>query len=204
MFVPVKAPTPAVPDVGRWWGVRLVLGIVAIGVGIAAFAWPAATVQVVGLLFGLNLVVTGAVRAVLVPFAPGYPVLYRVFGVIFGVLTVIVGLICVGNVTGSVKLLLIVVAAGWLLDGLTELFLGTGDDGAAGRGWRIAAGLGSIVAAVVVLVWPELTLTTFLAVGAIVLVLVGVVQVVGAVASLRTRHDHPSPSLGEPSGPTAR
>jgi uncharacterized membrane protein HdeD (DUF308 family) len=178
-----------VPDV-RWWRwVRLVLGIVAIVVGVAAFAWPTATVRVVGLLFGLNLIITGTVRTVLLPFAPGYPLLYRLVGGIVGVLTAFVGFLCIRNVTGSVKLLLVVVAVGWLLDGLTELFLGIGDRGAAGRGWRITAGLGSIVAALVVLVWPQLTLATFLAVGAIILVVVGVAQV---VASLRSQHDDAS------------
>jgi hypothetical protein len=76
MSVPGTASAPSVPDV-RWWRVRLVLGIVAIVVGVAASAWPTATVRVVGLLFGLNLVVTGAVRTVLLVFAPGYPLLYR-------------------------------------------------------------------------------------------------------------------------------
>ena len=194
MSVPGTAAAPSVPDVRRWWWVRLVLGIVAIVVGVAAFAWPTATVRVVGLLFGLNLVVTGVVRTVQLPFAPGYPLVYRLVGGIVGVLTAVVGFLCIRNVANSVKLLLIVVAVGWLLDGFAELFLSIWDRGTAGRGWRITAGLGSIVAALVVLVWPELTLATFLAVGAIILIVVGVAQV---VASLRTRHD-PSPLQVQP------
>ncbi|OJF16200.1 DUF308 domain-containing protein [Couchioplanes caeruleus] len=164
---------------------RLILGLFAIAVGAAAFAWPSATVQVVGFLFGLNLVVTGFIRAALLFFVPDYPLIYRVVGIVFGVLTGIVGILCLRNVAGSVILLLVVIAIGWLLDGLVELFTAIGTPAAHGSGWRIGSGLLMILGAIAVLVWPRLGLATFVAVGATVLVFVGIVQVLGAIAGLR-------------------
>src|SRR4029450_10026480 len=64
---------PAFPPISenRYW-LRLIIGVLAIGVGIAAFAWPSATVQVIGFLFGLNLLVAGLIRGGLMLFVPGY------------------------------------------------------------------------------------------------------------------------------------
>lgn len=189
MSIPEDLREPATTTGARWWWLRLLLGLVAIGVGIAAFAWPSATVRVVGFLFGLNLLLTGSIRAVLWLLLSGYPVLYRVLGVIFGVLTAIVGIVCLRNVTGSAILLVLIVGIGWLLDGLVELFLGLGGLGEPGRGWRVAASVAYLLAAIAVLVWPELSLATFLTVGAIILIVLGCTHVVGAVASLRTGHE---------------
>ncbi|MEV6596256.1 DUF308 domain-containing protein [Actinoplanes sp. NPDC051346] len=165
---------------------RLIVGLLTIAVGVAVFAWPSATVQVIGFLFGFNLVVTGFIRAGLLLFAGEYPLLYRVVGIVFGVLTGIVGILCLRNIAGSVVLLLVVVAIGWLLDGLVEIFTAVGTPAERGSGWRIGGGLLMVLGAIAVLVWPKLGLAAFIAIGATVLVFVGIVQVLGALAGLRT------------------
>jgi len=171
----------------RHW-LRLIVGVLAIGVGAIAFVWPSATVQVIGVLFGLNLLVTGTIRAGFLLFVPGFPVLYRILGIIFGVLTAIVGILCLRNVTASVVLLVVVVAIGWLLDGLVEIFLAAGNPEEAGNTWHFATGLALVLGAIAVLVWPELGLATFVAIGATVLLFAGVGQVIGAVAGIRAGH----------------
>jgi uncharacterized membrane protein HdeD (DUF308 family) len=174
------------PAAGRsWLWLRLCLGILAIGLSIAVFAWPSATVHVIGVLFGLNLVVTGFVRAGLLLFVPGYPLLHRLLGIVFGVLTGLVGILCLRNITGSVVLLLVVVAIGWLLDGLVELFLTLGRRDESGGGWRIATAVAGILGAIALLVWPKAGLAVFIGIGATVLALVGIGQVISAVAGLR-------------------
>jgi uncharacterized membrane protein HdeD (DUF308 family) len=172
-------------DLGHQYWLRLVVGVFAIGIAAIAFVWPSATVQVIGVLFGLNLLITGAVRAGLLLFAADYPVLYRVLGIIFGVLTAIVGILCLRNIAGSVVLLLVVVAIGWMLDGLVEIFLAVGSPGEAGNNWRFAGGLASVLGGIALLVWPKLGMTAFIAIGAMVLLFVGIGQVISAVAGLR-------------------
>ena len=181
-----ESAVPHFPPIAenRHW-LQLFLGAVAIGVGIAAFAWPSATVQVIAVLFGLNLLVTGIIRAGLLLFVPGYPLLYRLLGIIFGVLTAIVGILCLRNLTGSVALLLVFIAIGWLLDGLVEIFGTLGRPAEPGAGARIATGLLMILAAIALLVWPELGLGTFVFIGATVLIFVGAGQVISAVGGLR-------------------
>jgi uncharacterized membrane protein HdeD (DUF308 family) len=184
--------SPAIVRHGDW--LRLFVGIVAIGLGGAAFAWPDATVHVIGFLFGLNLVLTGVIRAGLLLFAPGYPVLHRVLGITFGVFTAIAGIICLRNIAGSVVLLLVVVAIGWLLDGLAEIFLADGGAKQSGAGVRIATGLISILGAIALLVWPKIGLGIFIGIGATVLVFVGIGQVIIAIAGMRAAR-RPRPVL---------
>jgi uncharacterized membrane protein HdeD (DUF308 family) len=193
---------PTFPPISenQYW-LRLFMGVLAIGVGIAAFAWPSATVQVIGFLFGLNLLVAGIIRAGLLLFVPGYPLLYRVLGITFGVLVAIVGILCLRNVTGSVALLLIIVALGWLLDGLVQLFLALGRPKEAGAGSGIATGLLMILGAVAILVWPKLGLGAFIGIAATVLVFVGAGQVISGVAGLRAERGSAHPVAGPKTTP---
>src|SRR4051812_12097355 len=90
----------------------LAAGVFALILGILAFAWPSATLQVVGVLFGLNLLILGVVRAGQFLFTADAPVTGRIIGVIFGVLVALLGILCLRNVAGSLKLLLVIVALG--------------------------------------------------------------------------------------------
>jgi uncharacterized membrane protein HdeD (DUF308 family) len=169
---------------------RIIGGLVALGVGVAALVWPEETLRVVGFLFGLNLLLTGVIRGALSLFVPGYPGWYRALGVVFGALIAIIGLFCLRNLVGSLVLLVFLIGVGWLIEGLIELIQALGArgepaPGESGRGGRIAAGVVSIAAALVVLIWPDLTLATFLAIGAILLIVAGIAQIAGGIAGLR-------------------
>lgn len=181
---------PAVPrlaeaTVHREW-LQLFMGVVAIVAGVAAFAWPSATVHVIGFLFGLNLIVTGFTRAGLLLFMPGYPALYRVLGITLGVFIGIVGIFCLYNIAGSVLLLVAVIAVGWLLDGLVELVMALGNPAGTRVGWWLGTALAMILGGLAVLVWPKIGLATFIAIGASVLIIVGVGHVVSAITGRRS------------------
>jgi uncharacterized membrane protein HdeD (DUF308 family) len=171
----------------RHW-LRLLAGIVAIALGIAAYAWPHATVQVIAVLFGVNLIVTGFVRAGLSLFQTTYPVFYRLLSVVFGVLTGLIGILCLRNPTGSLVLLVVVVALGWLLDGLAQIMLGIGGPAEERHGARIATGLIMVLGAIAILVWPKIGFGVFIFIGATVLVFVGIGAVISAIAGMRTHH----------------
>jgi uncharacterized membrane protein HdeD (DUF308 family) len=177
-------------DSRSWHWARLILGVVAICLGILALAWPSATLRVVGFLFGLNLLLMGVTRTVLLLFyAPDHPVLYRVLGIIFSVLVAVVGILCLRNITASLALLLVIVALGWMLDGLAEIFIAIG----SGRsGWRIALGIVALLAGVAILVWPGLGLTAFLFIGATTVTFIGLLLVIAAVTGLRSPHPQPA------------
>ncbi|AEV84909.1 hypothetical protein ACWT_3885 [Actinoplanes sp. SE50] len=162
----------------------LLAGVFALVLGIVAFAWPSATLHVVGFLFGLNLLILGVVRVVQFVLIPDAPVAGRVLGVIFGVLVGLLGILCLRDLAGSLKLLLVIVALGWMLDGLAEIFTSVGS---GGGGARIAVGLCVVLAAVALLVWPGLGLATFVFFGATTLCFVGIAGILIGIAGLRSR-----------------
>ncbi|WP_229076554.1 DUF308 domain-containing protein [Actinoplanes sp. DH11] len=168
-----------------WHWARLVLGVLAVVVGVVAFAWPSATLRVIGFLFGLNLLLMGVTRTLLLLFyAPNHPVLYRVLGILLSLLVAIVGLLCLRNIVASLSLLLVLVAIGWMLDGLAEIFVSLGSGREAG-GWRIGLGIVTVLAGIAILVWPGIGLTAFLFLGATTIVFVGLLLMVSAIAGLR-------------------
>jgi uncharacterized membrane protein HdeD (DUF308 family) len=169
----------------RHW-LRLFAGVFEIAVGVAAFAWPEATVEVIAVLFGLNLVVNGFMRAGLSLFRADYPVFARVLGVIFGVLTGLIGILCLRNLTGSLALLLVVVAVGWLLDGLGQIMLAIGGPPEDRGGARFATGLIAVLGAITILAWPKIGFGAFIFVGATVLAFAGIGTVISAIAGMRT------------------
>jgi uncharacterized membrane protein HdeD (DUF308 family) len=181
---PRAAPGESAVTANRYW-LRLLGGIVAILLGGAAFAWPDATVQVIAVLFGLNLIVSGFVRAAFSLFQSTYPVMHRVLGVVFGVLTGLIGILCLRNLTGSLVVLTIVVAVGWLLDGLAQIMLASGGPAEARGGPRFATGLVAVIGAVTILAWPKIGFGVFIFIGATVLVFVGIGAVIMAIAGMR-------------------
>jgi uncharacterized membrane protein HdeD (DUF308 family) len=166
-----------------WIWLRLAAGIFAVILGIIAFAWPEATLRVVGFLFGLNLLLMGGIRILQFLVASEAPALHRVFGVLLGVVVAGAGIVCLADVATSLTLMLI----GWLLDGIGEIFLSAGR-GQPGGGWRIAFGVLVVLASIGLLVWPGLGLATFILLGATTLVFAGICIVISAIAGLRAPH----------------
>jgi uncharacterized membrane protein HdeD (DUF308 family) len=169
-------------------GLRLAAGVLTVGAGAITLAWPSATFRVVGFLFGLNLVVTGTIRAGLLLVAPGYPRPYRVIGVLCGVLTAIAGILCLRNITGSVLLLIAVLACGWTLNALVRVLV-TGGDAGEGLGNLYAVACSALlVAAVIGLIRPRLEPADLIIIGGAVLLCAGIAQVAGALAGLLAAH----------------
>jgi uncharacterized membrane protein HdeD (DUF308 family) len=167
---------------------RMATGVLMIGAGASALAWPSAMVRVLGLLFGLNLVVTGAIRAGLLLVVPGYPRLYRIAGVVGGVLTTIAGLVCLRSIAVSVVLLIVVVTAGWALNALLGTWLSV-DGAAESRTNRyVVAGSALLVAAVIGLIRPELEPATLVRTGGAVLLCAGTAQLVRSIAGLQVAY----------------
>jgi uncharacterized membrane protein HdeD (DUF308 family) len=183
---PTTGPAESAGSRYRHW-LRLAAGVLAIALAAAAFAWPEATVQVLAVLFGLHLAVSGFVRAGLSLFPSGSSLFGRLLGVVFGVLTALLGILCLRNLTGSLTLLVVVVAVGWLLDGLAQLMLAIGGPAEDRGGARFATGLFTVLGAIVLLVWPKVGLGAFIFIGATVLAFAGIGAVFSAIAGLRAR-----------------
>ncbi|WP_022686962.1 HdeD family acid-resistance protein [Sphingomonas phyllosphaerae] len=171
---------PAGASTGAGWGWIMAYGIVSVLVGIAAFIWPFAATYAATMVIGILLFVSGVFSIAAGLFGQGHE--GRLYAVIFGVLTVIVGAIMVFEpVTGALSLTLIM--AVWLaVRGVLEVVLGLRMR--RRRGLMIVLGVLNILLAIFIMVtvpWSALTLPGFI---------LGVSFLVGGITAITAASDH--------------
>lgn len=171
----------------RFGGLAIVLGVLTAVLGILVMVWPGQTLLIIALLFGLQLLLVGAFRimvAVTTRAAPGW---WRGLVGVLGGLTVIAGIICFVRPGTSLLVIAILIAAGWLVDGVTSIVSGVVDNWPGlQRVAQIVFGVISILAAIVVLIWPSTSLLLMTSVGGVLLLVLGVAIIVVAVVTRRS------------------
>lgn len=175
---------------GRMWPLRVALGAVSVVIGILVLVWPVRTLLIVAVLFGVELVVLGVIRialAVATRMSRGF----KVLGLVLGALTVVAGVFCFVRPAASLLVLAIFFAAGFIADGVGDVArVRTGPTGRA-KLLVIVSGVVSIVAGIVVALFPGASLVLLAQVSGVVLVVVGIVQVVAGVGA-RPRRGAPA------------
>ena len=164
-----------------WWR-RLALtgGLISIALGLILMIWPDATLTVVSILVGLWLLLAGVVKLGQAAFIPeGRSAGSRVLQAIAGLLMIILGVICMRNLTKSLVLIALIIGVGWLFGGLIEIFAAFSP---LTRGWgRVGAlllGLISIAGAFVVIFWPEISLRVLVWLAGLWFVAIGLIQLI--------------------------
>jgi uncharacterized membrane protein HdeD (DUF308 family) len=144
---------------GRHWGWLLFYGVITVAAGVAAIAWPGETLLVVAVLFGIQLIFSGVFRLVAALSAgemigAGTRVLYA----LLGILSVIIGLWAIRHVVITLLALVVFLGIYWVVSGVIDIFSAISERGMPDRGWTAALGLLSILAGLVVLAVPGLSL----------------------------------------------
>lgn len=184
MSEPVQQGADILAHLGRHWGWVLSFGIITLLAGIAVLAWPGATLLVIAVLFGVQLIVAGIFRLV-AAFATGETGGgTRVMLALLGVLSIIIGLWAVRHVLLTLLALIVLLGIFWVVNGAIELFAALSHRGMPERGWTAAMGVLSLLAGIIVLIYPGETLLTLSIVLGIWLLVYGVMQI---VASFRLR-----------------
>jgi uncharacterized membrane protein HdeD (DUF308 family) len=172
----------------RWWS-RLAVagGVVSIVLAVILLVWPEETLVVVAVLLGIWLIfagVAGLVQAIFAPEASTGGL--RVLKAIGGLLYLIAGVFCVRHAFTTVTILAALIGIAWLVTGVVEVFSAFGQ-GVSGwyRGSAFALGILSILAALVVLIWPTPSLVTLVWLAGIWLLILGIAQIVMAIRALR-------------------
>ncbi len=180
-------PADILARVGRHWGWVLAFGIITVAVGIAALVWPGRTLVVVAVLFGIQLIVMGIFR-----FAGAFASDDRTGGTrvllaLLGVLSLIIGLYAVRHVFITLLALALLLGIFWIVSGAVELFTALSHREMRGRGWTAVMGILGIVAGLVVLAYPGISLVVLAVVLSIWLLVFGVMQITMAfrIRSLR-------------------
>ena len=174
-------PADLVARVGRHWGWVLAFGIITVVVGIAALAWPGRTLVVVAVLFGIQLIVMGIFRFASAIASDDLTGGSRVLLALLGVLSLIIGLYAVRHVLITLLALAVLLGIFWIVSGAVELFMALSHREMRHRGWNSVMGAISVLAGIVVLAIPGISLLVLAVVLSVWLVFFGVMQISVAV-----------------------
>ncbi len=182
-------PADMVARVGRHWGWVLAFGIITLLIGIAALAWPGRTLVVVAVLFGIQLIVMGIFRFAGAFASEDLTGGTRALLAVLGVLSLIIGLYAVRHVLITLLALALLLGIFWIVSGAVELFTAISHREMQSRGWNAVMGIFSILAGIVVLVYPGISLLVLAVVLSIWLLVFGAMQITVAfrIRSLSAR-----------------
>ena len=168
--------------VGRHWGLLMVFGVITVALGLAAVVWPGITLLAAAIVFGVQLIVAGIYRLVTAFSVPDATGGSRVLLALLGVLSLIIGLYALRHVLLTIIALALLLGIFWIVNGVIELFTAGSHREMKGRGWRAAMGVLSILAGLVLLAIPGISLVALVVVLSIWLIIFGLLEI-----SLATR-----------------
>jgi len=163
-----------------------IFGAVTVVVGVLAMIWPGKTVVVLELLFGIQLVVAGIIRFVEGLARTEESGGTRTMLALLGVLSVIVGVWAMRHLGLTVLTLALVLGIYWIIHGMIEVFVAITDHGAEYRGTRATLGVLSVLAGIVLVAWPGVSLAALAWVTGLWLVVLGIGEL--ALAFRLRRH----------------
>jgi uncharacterized membrane protein HdeD (DUF308 family) len=147
----------------------LTAGIVAILFGIFVLIKPSAGLTIIGVIFGVYLIVAGVSRFAFAIADSQKSTGSRVLKAIIGVLIVVAGFFCLFNIFGSISVL------GLVLAGIADLF-NLAKDANRPTWMRVTSGILSIIAGIIVFIVPFFAVGVVVVIAAIILIIVGVVS----------------------------
>jgi uncharacterized membrane protein HdeD (DUF308 family) len=146
----------------RPWKALYIAAAVTFVIGLIALIWPGATVVVLAVLFGCYMVVTGIlglVEGLSDHHADGFT---RASYIVLGVLGVVLGLFCLRRIDVTVLVLAFLLSVFWIMRGILDLSIAMSRRDGNSNGWRAFTGVVSLIAGILVLFWPGITLYTLL------------------------------------------
>jgi uncharacterized membrane protein HdeD (DUF308 family) len=165
----------------RLWKHRLVAGVLTTVLGVIVLAWPGPTILVASTLFGVYLLFSGMAELFVAFTSPGSATT-RVMLFISGTLSLVLAILSFRHFGDSYAVLLLSlwIGIGFVFQGVSATAVGVAEPKLPGRGWYIFAGVVSVIAGLVVLVWPFDSIVVLTVAAGIWLVIIGITQVVHA------------------------
>jgi uncharacterized membrane protein HdeD (DUF308 family) len=170
-------PADMLGRLGRHWGLALFFGIVTLALGILALAWPGRTLIVVAVVFGVQLVVMGIWRFVAAFAADHLGGGTRVLYALLGVLSLVIGLYALRHVLITIVALALLLGIFWVVNGTTELFAALSERQIPNRGWLIFSGILGIIAGIILLAYPGISVLVLAVIIAIWLIVYGLMLI---------------------------
>lgn len=176
----MQEPAEMLGRLGRHWGWVFAYGLLTLIAGLAVLIWPSETLLVLAVLFGIQLIVSGIFRFVGALATDDLTGGTRVLLALLGVLSIIVGLWAVRHVVLTLLALTVFLGIYWVINGVIEIFTALSHRDMPQRGWTVAMGVLSIIAGIIVLAFPGLTLLGLAVILGVWLLIFGVMEMTAA------------------------
>jgi uncharacterized membrane protein HdeD (DUF308 family) len=170
-------PADVVARIGRHWGWVLAFGIITLALGVLALVWPGRTLVVLAVLFGIQLIVMGIFRFAAAFASDDVSGGSRVLLALLGVLSLIIGLYAVRHILLTLLALALLLGIFWIISGAVEVFMALSHREMQHRGWNVVMGIISVLAGIVVLAYPGISLLVLAIVVGIWLIVFGAMEI---------------------------
>lgn len=169
-------------EVTSLWWLFVLFGIIAMGVGLFFVISPDETLRTFTVIAGIFLLVDGVLAILGSIFGKGEG---RGLLAIIGVLSAIAGLILIKKPFETLVVFALIVGVWFVVAGVVRLVAAIGSP--EGRGGNVVIGSIDLVAGVVILAWPDLSLKTLAVIIGIVLLVRGVLFIAAGVELRRAK-----------------
>jgi uncharacterized membrane protein HdeD (DUF308 family) len=146
---------PALTVMGAWQ-TTVVLGVITLVLGLIVTFYPSATLNVIAVLIGILLIVSGLFHLIRVF---GNSESHRVWLGISGLLLIVVGVVLIRHLDLTVGIIGLIVGISWIVQGISALAAGFSGALQEGRGWWIFFGFISLIGGIVIAVVPVASVT---------------------------------------------
>ena len=170
------APAPAGTLLTSSWQAAILLGALTLILGIIVTAHPTGSLNVLAVLLGILLILSGLFHLVRV-FDPREP--HRIWLGIAGLLFIVIGVVLIRHLHLTRSLIGLVIGITWIVQGLAALIGGIGGGVREGRAWWILFGVVSLIAGIVVAATPADSLTVLATLLGIWFIIMGIFEIIG-------------------------
>jgi uncharacterized membrane protein HdeD (DUF308 family) len=178
---PGTTPVPSL--LPHLWKSELVSGILSLILGVLVLVWPAKSMLVAAVLFGVYLLITGIAQVIFafsLQVSAGSRVLLFISGAASLILAVLAFRHFGSDPSYAVLLLAIWIGVGFILRGVATTISAISDPALPGRGWSIFFGVITLLAGIIVLASPFPSIITLAIVAGVWFVVIGVFEIVSS------------------------
>jgi len=158
------------------WQATLVLGVVTLILGLIVAFYPNATLNVIAVLLGVLLIVSGLFYLIRVF---GHDEAHRVWMGIAGLLLVVIGVVLLRHLHLTVALIGLIIGISWIVQGVIALIVSFSGDAREGRGWWIFFGIVSLIGGIVITAVPTKSVTALAVLVGIWFIVQGLFEIAG-------------------------
>jgi len=168
--------------VAALWKATLISGLLSVALGVAALVWPGKTLLVTAIIFGAYLLVSG-IAQVAFAFALHVSAGSRVLMFISGAASIVLAFLAFRHFGEGYAILLLAIwiGVGFIFRGVATTGTAIGDPELPGRGWNIFFGIVTLLAGIVMLASPILSIVTLTYVVGVWLVVIGAFEIGSAI-----------------------